>query len=186
MNRTANDFNFVCSFYNNNNDNNNNYYYYHYYHYLLLESFSHQILLIVFYWSLTDSKFPQVSRTLLCILAVLNNVVVWIISTRPLISKSSNPINNALVTESKAPITIVIIVTFMFHSFFQFPSKAQVLILLFPFVLFYSAVSRDNNFASSHFVLIIIRSGILGEISWSVFYVKDPWSFMCVILQDRC
>ena len=26
-----------------------------------------------FYWSLSDSKFPQVSRTLLSILAVLNN-----------------------------------------------------------------------------------------------------------------
>ena len=42
--------------------------------YLLLESFSHQIQLMVFHWSLSDSKSPQVSRTLLSILAVLNNV----------------------------------------------------------------------------------------------------------------
>ena len=32
---------------------------------------------MVFHWSLSDSKSPQVSRTLLNILAVLNNAVVW-------------------------------------------------------------------------------------------------------------
>ena len=34
---------------------------------------------------------PQVSRTLLSNLAVLNNVVVWMVSTRQPTSKSSNP-----------------------------------------------------------------------------------------------
>ena len=42
------------------------------------------------------------------------------VSTRPPTSKSSTPFNNPLVTVSKAPITIGIIVTFMFHSFFNF------------------------------------------------------------------
>ena len=74
---------------------------------------------MVFHWSLSDSKFPQVSRTLLNILAVLNNVVVWIISTRLPTFKSSRPFNNHLVIVPKAPITIGIIVTFMFHSFFK-------------------------------------------------------------------
>ena len=40
---------------------------------------------MIFHWSLSDSKFPQVSRTLLSILAVLSNVVIWIISTRIII-----------------------------------------------------------------------------------------------------
>ena len=48
-------------------------------------SFSHQHRLIVFHWSLSDSNSPQVSRTLLSILAVFNNIVVWVVSTRPLI-----------------------------------------------------------------------------------------------------
>ena len=74
---------------------------------------------MVFHWSLSESKFPQVSRTLLSILAVLNNVVVWIVSTRPPTSKSSSPFNYPLVTVPKAPITIGIIVTFMFNSFFN-------------------------------------------------------------------
>ena len=42
-----------------------------------------------------------------------------IVSTRPLISKSSCPYTNSLVTAQRAPITIGIIVTFMFHSFFN-------------------------------------------------------------------
>ena len=40
-----------------------------YHYYLLRESFKHQRLLVVFHWSLSDSKSPQVSRTLLSILA---------------------------------------------------------------------------------------------------------------------
>ena len=72
-----------------------------------------------FYWSLCDSKSPQVSRTRLRILAVLSNAVVWIVSTRPPTPKSSRPFNNPLVIVSNAPITIGRIVTFMFHSFFN-------------------------------------------------------------------
>ena len=83
---------------------------------------------MVFHWSLCDSKSPHVSRTLLSILANLNNAVVWTVSTRPVISKSSSPCTNPLVTVPRAPITIGIIVTFMFHNFFQFPGKFEVLI----------------------------------------------------------
>ena len=60
---------------------------------------------MVFHWSLSDSKSPQVSRTLLSILAVLNNAVVWMVSTRPPISKSSSPFSNPLVTVPNTPIT---------------------------------------------------------------------------------
>ena len=73
---------------------------------------------MVFHWRLSDSKSPQISRTLLSILPVFNNAVVWMVSTRLPTSKSSMPFNNPLVTVPKAPITIGIIVTFMFHSFF--------------------------------------------------------------------
>ena len=72
---------------------------------------------MVFRWSLSDSKSPQVSRTRLGILAVLSNAVIWIVSTRPPTSKSFMPFNNPLVIVPKAPITIGTIVTFMFHSF---------------------------------------------------------------------
>ena len=45
---------------------------------------------MVFHWSLRDNKSPQISWTFLSILADLNNVVVWTVSTPPLISKSSS------------------------------------------------------------------------------------------------
>ena len=99
---------------------------------------------MVFHWSLINSKSPQVYRTLLSILAVLNNAVFWMISTRPPTSKSSSPFNNPLVIVPKAPITIGIIVTFMFHSFFQFLGKVQVLILLFTFFQFYSDIEYNK------------------------------------------
>ena len=123
---------------------------------------------MVFHWSLSDRKSPQVSRTLLSILAVFNNAVVWMVSNRPPTSKSSRPFNNPLVIVPNAPITIGTIVTFMFHSFFLFSSKFEVPILLFTFFQFYSVVSRYSkfdNFANSLFLLLIyIRSGLLADI----------------------
>ena len=137
---------------------------------------------MAFHWRLNDSKSPLVSRTLLSILAVFNNAVVWMVSTRPPTSKSSRSFNNPLVTVPKAPITIGIIVTFIFHSFFQFSNKVEVLISLFRFFQFYSVVSRDSkvdNFADSFFLLIILRSGLLAEIRWSVCISKSHRS-LCV------
>ena len=133
---------------------------------------------MVFHWSLSDSKSPQVSRTLLSILAVFNNAVVWMVSTRSLTSKSSRPFNNPLVTVPKAPIAIGIIVTILFHIFFQFSSKVKVLISLIIFFQCYSVVCRDSkvdNFADFLFLLliIIIRSGLRAEIRWSVCISKS-------------
>ena len=71
---------------------------------------------MVFHCSSGDSKSPQVSRTLLNILTDLNNVVIWIVSARLLISKSSCPFINTLGTVPSALITIGITVTFMSGS----------------------------------------------------------------------
>ena len=142
---------------------------------------------MVFLWSLSDSKSPQVSRTLLRILTVLNNAVVWMVSTRPPTSKSSSPFNSPLVAVQKALITIGIIVTFIFHDFFNSLSKVEVLILLFSFFQFYSVVSRDSKvdyFANSifSFLSIIISSGLLAQIRWSVCTSKSHWSLLSLLL----
>ena len=102
---------------------------------------------MVFHWSLSDSKSPQVSRTLLSILAVLSNAVVWIVSTRPLTSKSSRPFNNPLVTVPNAPITIGTIVTSMFHSFFNSLSRPRYLSffsLSFRFILWSARTAKST------------------------------------------
>ena len=80
---------------------------------------------MVFHWSLSDHRSPQVSRTLLSILAVLNNVVVWMVSTHPSTSKSSSLFCNPLVSVRNAPITIGIIVTCMFHNFFNSRARSR-------------------------------------------------------------
>ena len=59
--------------------------------------------------SLSDSKSPWVSRTLLSILTDLNNAVVWLVSAFHLISKSSNPLSKPLGTILSAPITVIVI-----------------------------------------------------------------------------
>ena len=127
---------------------------------------------MVFHWRLSDSKSPQVSRTLLGILAVLNNAVVWMLSTRAPTSKFAGPFNKPLVTVPKAPIPIGIIVTFMFHSFFNSLARSRYLTLftLFQFSSMVSLDSKVDNFADYlsffffFFLLIIIRSGLLAEI----------------------
>ena len=109
---------------------------------------------MVFHWSLSDSKFSKVSRTLL--LVDLNNAVIWMVSIRPpvplllllllsllllsisFISKSSSPFINPLVA---IPIVIGINVTFIFQ-FFQFLSKVEVLLLLLLQVFLNTSVSR--------------------------------------------
>ena len=53
------------------------------------------------------------------ILAVLKNEIVWMVSTRPFIFKSSSPLNNLLVDVPKAPIMMCINTTLMFHIFFN-------------------------------------------------------------------
>ena len=86
------------------------------YYHLLIRVFH----ISVSWWSFTRvwvTASLLVSRTLLSILAVLNNVVVLMVSTRLPTSKSSSPFSNPLVTVPNAPITIGLIVTFMFHSF---------------------------------------------------------------------
>ena len=85
-------------------------------------------------WNLKDSKSPQVSGTFLSILADINNVLVWMISTRPLISNSFSPCNNPLVAITSSPIIIGMAVTFIFRKFF----KVLVIISLFAFFQFFS------------------------------------------------
>ena len=78
---------------------------------------------MVFHWTLSDSMSPQVSRTLLSILAVL----VWMVSTRLPTSKSSSLFSNPLVTVPNAPITIGIIVTCLFQRFFNSLARSRYL-----------------------------------------------------------
>ena len=111
---------------------------------------------MVLHWSLSDNKSPQVSRTRLRILAVLSNTVVWIVSTRPQISKSSRTFNNPLVIVPNAPITIGTIVTFIFHSFFNSLARSRYLSFIsfsFRFIL-WSAGTAKSTFLQLFFFFV--------------------------------
>ena len=131
---------------------------------------------MVFHWNLSDSKSPQVSRTRLSILAVLSNAVVWIVSTRLPTSKSSRPFNNPLVTVPNVPITISTIVTFLFHGFFNSLARSTYLSffsLSFTFILWSAGTAKSTILQILFFLLIIIRSGLLARIRWSVCMLKS-------------
>ena len=97
---------------------------------------------MIFHWSLSDSKCPQVPRILLSILAVLKNIVVWMVSTDSPTSKSSSTFNKI----PKAPITIGIIVTFMFHSFFTSLATSRYLFFSysFSFILWSAGTAKST------------------------------------------
>ena len=103
--------------------------------------------------------------------------------SHPPTSKSSSPFNKSLVTVPKAPITIGIIVTFTFHSFFNSFARSRYLSFFSHSFSFYCVVSRDSkvdNFANFLFFLLVIRSsGLLVEIRWPVCMSKFHRS-LCV------
>ena len=128
---------------------------------------------MVFHWSLSDSRSLQVSRTL------LNNAVVWMVSTRPPTSKSSSPFSNPLVTVPNAPITIDIIVTCMFHCFFNSLARSRYLSFFshsFTFILWLAGTAKSTTLQVLFFcwlllslvcfiIIIIIR----------VFHISVSW-----------
>ena len=133
-------------------------------------NYNHNLLIRVFrisiswwFWSLSDSKSPQVSWTLLSILAVLNNAVVWMVTTRLPTSKSSSPFNNPLVTVPNAPITIGIIITCMFHSFFNSQARSRYLSFYFTFFQFYFWLAGTE---SSTILKVLFFLLLLGLVFW--------------------
>ena len=129
---------------------------------------------MVFHWSLSDSKSHQVSGTRLRILVVFSNAVVWIVSTRPLTSKSSRRFNNPLVIVPNVPVTIGTIVTFMFHSFFNSLARSRYLSF---FSLFFRFIQWSAGTAKSTILQILFF--------FFFFYYFEVWSsdYYCLLIR---
>ena len=144
---------------------------------------------MVFHWCLSDSKFPQIFRTLPSILAVFNNAVVWMVSTRPPTSMSSRTFNNPSVTEPKAPITIGTIVIFMFHSFFNSLARSRYLLFFlhsFSFILWSAGTAKSTILQILFFFLFFFFFDYykIWSSGWDKVIrvnVKVPKEIMCVI-----
>ena len=89
---------------------------------------------MVFHWSLSDSKSPQVSRTFLGILANLNNAIVGMVLILPLISNSFSLFSKRLVTVPSTLFAIGVTVTTMFLA------RSIFVLIYFPYV-----VSRNGK-----------------------------------------
>ena len=145
--------------------------------------------------SLTESKSPHVSRTPISTRVDVNNVVVWMVCTRPLISNSFSPCTNPLVTVPSAPFTIGITVTFIFHSFFSSLAWSWYLSLLsvsFSFTQWLAGTVKSTIqqvlfflFFFFFLLLTITRSGRLAEIWWSVCISKSQRIIIIIIIPPK-
>ena len=121
----------------------------------------------------------EVSRTLLSILANLNNVNV--VSAHLPISNSSSPFIKTLRIVMSTPITIGINIAFMFHSFFVL-WQSQSTCLFFHFLWFSLSGPQDGKVhysTGSLFFLTITRCDLLAGIRWSVCISKS-YRILCI------
>ena len=96
------------------------------------------------------------------------------VSTRSPTSKSSRPFNNSLVTVPKAPITGGTIVTICFNSL------ARSRYLSFGLILWSAGAAKSTILEILFLLLIIIRSGLLVKIRWSICTSKSH-RILCVL-----
>ena len=142
---------------------------------------------MVFHWSLSDNVFSQVFRTLLSILADLNKTVVWMASSRPLISMSSSLCTNSLVTVARDPIRIGITVTLMFHSIFTSVARTRYSSLFsisFDFTPWSARTAipwlgTQGSLFFFFFFFFFFWPGRLAEIRWSD-YISKSHKILCV------
>ena len=121
-----------------------------------------------------------VSRTLLIILSVLTNVVVWWSRFVRQLPSPPAPFSNQLLTVLNAPITIGMIVTCIFHSFLK-SLQGRGTFLLFAFFQFYSVVSWDSKV--NNFAIFLLFWLLLSLVFWQRLYDQSPiWVYVCYFL----
>ena len=139
---------------------------------IIIESFSHQLTR----WFSTG---VWVTANLLKSPGLFS--VLWLISTMLYFGQSPPlPCINPLVTVPRASITIGKIINFMFHSFFNFLARSRYLPLFsdsFNFTLWSAGTAKSTILQVLSFLLIVIRSGYLAEIRWSICISNSPRSW---------
>ena len=116
---------------------------------------------MVFYWDLSDSKSPQISRTLLGILTDLNNAVGWTVSARTPISNSFSLFTKPLGIIPSTLITTGITIPFMFHCFFSSLKKSKYLSLFSFSLIFTQWFTRIVKFPNWQVLLLSLLSLLL-------------------------
>ena len=126
------------------------------------------------------------SRTFLSILADLSSAVVWMVSTRPLISKSSSPFTNPLMTLPSASVTIGITVTFYVVFFFSSQARFRYLSLFSLSFNFTLSSTRTAEFTVRQMLFFSFadyhKVWSSGQDSVIRLYFKIPMNFVRLIL----
>ena len=154
---------------------------------LLLLSLLVLLLLWKFFTPVLADGFPlefewqQVSKILLIILANLNNAGVRVVSTHPLISKSSSPFTYLLEIVPRAPITISITVTFMFHNSFNFRARSRYssLFLLSLILLCGLPDEQNSQFSRFSFFFCWLSQGLVIWLGLSDLFVSQNPRKLC-------
>ena len=134
---------------------------------IFLASFSHQHWLMVFHWSLSDSKSPQVSRTLLSILTDSNNAILWMVLIHPPNSNSFNSLSWFLEIVLSMPITLGITITLMFQSFLSSLASSKYLSLFLLSFIFFTLWSTGMAKSTIYYYYYSSR----------VFHISMSWWF---------
>ena len=133
---------------------------------LLHLSFSPQLMLVDLHCSLSDSKSLRVSRTLLSILADLNNSWVRMVSTLSPISISSSLFSKPSGIGPSAPTIICITIPLMFSG----------KVLVFVYLFTYQPERQNPQYVNLFFLLT------LGQVVWpelgDSFVSQNPWNFI--------
>ena len=130
---------------------------------------------MIFHWSLSDSKFPLISSTLLSILGNLNNTVVWIVSIHP-----------PLETVPSMSITTGTIIILMFHDFFSSRARSKYW-SLFALSLIFTVWSTRTAKSTIWQVFFFYKSSLgwsSGQDQVIRLYLKILENFMYLILYD--
>ena len=117
---------------------------------------------MVFHSSLCDSKSPQAYKTLLSILADLNDAVVWTVYGLLPISKSSSSFTNPFRIVTGDPIAVGTANTFMFYRIFSSLARSKYLYLFLLSLIFSLWSAETAKFSKLNFYvnyLIILSSG---------------------------
>ena len=117
----------------------------------------------------------------------LNNAIVWMVTTRPFISKSFTPCTKPLVTVPSAPTSIIFTVIVTFHIFFSSLARSMYLSLFsisFSFFFSFGQLERQSPLFCRFFffLLTFTRFGCLAEIRWSVCILKSTDSGLYILL----
>ena len=148
-----------------------------------------------------ESKSPQISGTLLSILADLSNAVVWMVSIFLLIFNSFSPFFKPSGTAPSEPTTIGITSIHMFRGLFSSLARYEYLsIISLPFILTQCLLERQNPQNGKFFFFLVCetRSRLLAETTWSVFILNHrellllllllllltPWEIFTSVLAD--